>query len=146
MKKIVIGTDHHGYNIKQYLISLKNIGEHKVLWVDVGADDDKQADYPLYAQKAVKTLQKKDADVGILLCGTGVGMSIAANRFRGIYAALSWNEDIARRSKKEDSANILVLPSDYLDNSKAFSIILSWLDATFLGGDYQKRLEQLDSF
>jgi len=146
VRKIVIGTDHHGFNIKQYLMNLKNIGKHEILWIDVGANSDERVDYPLYAQRAVKVLQKQAADVGILLCGTGVGMSMAANRFKGMFAALSWNQEIARRSKEEDGANILVLPADYLDNTQAVLIIQAWLDAEFLGGHYQKRLEQLDSF
>ena len=146
MKKIVIGSDHRGFYLKQHLIGLKNIGEHEISWVSVGADSDEKTDYPLYAKKAVEKMRKKEADCGVLLCGTGVGMSIAANRFKGIFAALSWNEEIARRSKKEDGANVLVLPAGYLNNLQAVSIIQAWLDAEFLGGNYQNRLKQIDSF
>lgn len=146
MKKIVIGTDHRGFYLKQHLTGLTHIGCHEISWVDVGAYVDEKADYPIYARKAVQILQKKEADLGLLLCGTGVGMSIAANRFKGVFAALSWNEDIARRSKKEDGANVLVLPADYLDNEQTVSIVQAWLDAEFLDGNYQKRLELINSF
>ena len=144
--KLVIGTDHRGFNIKQYLVSLKKIGLHEISWLDIGTDNEERVDYPLYAERAANSLLKNEVNGGVLLCGTGVGMSIATNRFDGIYAALVWNENVASRAKKEDGANILVLPADYLDNARAVSLIQSWLDADFLGGHYQDRLNQIDSF
>lgn len=146
MEKIAIGSDHRGYEIKRALTSLKEIGDHAIVWVDVGSETSERSDYPLYAQKVAKLVQKGEVNSGVLLCGTGVGMAIAANRFKKIFAALVWNEDVARRSKREDGSNILVLPADYLDNSQAVILILAWLDSEFLGGRYKERLKQIDSF
>ncbi|HBR70343.1 TPA: ribose-5-phosphate isomerase [Candidatus Dependentiae bacterium] len=146
MKKIAIGSDHRGYEIKRYLVSLDHIGDHKISWIDVGTSHNERTDYPQYAEKVVRFVQKHDVDCGILLCGTGIGMSIAANRFKGIFAALVWNEEVARRSKREDGSNVLVLPADYLDNEQALILVLAWLDSEFLGGHYAERLRQVESF
>ncbi len=146
MVKIAIGSDHRGFELKQYLVSLKEIGDHKILWVDGGSENDDRTDYPLYAQEVAAMVRRGDVDRGILLCGTGVGMSIAANRFKGVFAALVWCEEVARRSRREDGSNVLVLPADYLDQEQAVILILAWLDSEFLGGHYEKRLYQIDKF
>jgi len=146
MTKIAIAADHHGYNIKEYLVLLNNIGDHEVLWIDSGTFNKERADYPSYAEKVARLVQNHEVDCGLLLCGTGIGMSIAANRFKKIFAALVWCEEVARRSKREDNSNILVLPADYLDNEQALILVLAWLDSEFLEGHYVKRLEQIESF
>ncbi len=145
MKNIVIGADHRGYALKEYLISCDEIGDCHISWIDVGTDGNDRADYPKYAEEAIDVLLSGDAELGILLCGTGVGMSIAANRFRHIYASLAWNEEVAQRAREEDNANVLVLPADYLDTFETMRIVHAWLQATFHGERYQYRIEQLDS-
>lgn len=145
MKYIVIGSDHRGYHLKEFLTSLSQIGDETVSWVDIGTDNEERTDYPIYAEKAVEAIFAGDADCGILLCGSGVGMTIAANRFKGIYAVLAWDAEIAQRAKEEDKANVLVLPADYLEQDQAISIVQSWLEAQFLGGTYQNRVAQIDS-
>ena len=84
------------------------------------------------------------AHEGIFVCGSGVGPSIAANRFKGIYAALCWNQEVARFAKEKNGANILILPADYLTLEQAFLIIEAWVGATFKGGRYQERLNMID--
>jgi len=112
----------------------------------VGTDQPERADYPQYAFKVVKKLLAGEVDGAVLLCGTGIGMSMAANRFKRIYGALVWNEEIARRAKEEDNANVLILPADYIGEQEAIVLINAWLSAKFLNDGYQHRLHELDMF
>lgn len=142
---IVIGTDHRGFAMKEWLKKNLHVSATEISWLDVGTFDDQRTDYPLYATLAAQAIQEKKADVGILLCGTGVGMAIVANRFAGIYAALVWNKEIARASKEDDNANILVLPSDFVSNEQALEMIQAWLHASFKKGRYQYRIDMIDA-
>lgn len=137
--KISIGADHRGYALKE---SIKDSFDYA--WIDVGTDSDERADFPRYAQLVVKNILEGKAEHGILICGSGVGMSIAANRHKGIYAALCWSPTVARAAREHDNANILALPADYITADAARQIVQSWLQAEFLGGRYQARLEQID--
>jgi ribose 5-phosphate isomerase B len=138
--KISIGADHRGFEFKQHIIkTITNID-----WLDVGTNSDERTDYPIFAQKVVKTLQENTAQQGVLLCHTGIGMSIAANRFKGIYAALCWNKNIAIKAKEDDNANILVIPSGFINLQEIEEILFSWMNATFKEGKYQERLDLLD--
>ncbi len=138
--KIAIGADHRGFAHKEYIKqALADIE-----WVDVGAYNDERSDYPVFARKAVQAMQAKRVDCGILLCGTGVGMAVVANRYNKIYAALVWNEEIASQSKSHDNANILVLPSDYISPDQAVNMIREWLATEFLAGRYAERINMID--
>lgn len=138
--KISIGADHRGYALK------KDIIEHftQYQWRDVGAHDQARSDYPVYTKKVCLDIVQGYAQVGIMVCGSGIGPSITANRYKGIYAALCWTADVAQSSKEKINANLLILPADFLAQEQAFFIIQTWLDATFLGGIYQERLEMID--
>ncbi len=138
--KIAIGADHRGFAHKE---SIKQAFAD-VEWIDVGAYNDERSDYPLFARKVVQAMQDKRAVCGILLCGTGVGMAVTANRYNQIYAALVWNEEIARQSKSHDNANILVLPSDYISPDQAVAMIRAWLATEFLVGRYAERINMID--
>jgi ribose 5-phosphate isomerase B len=142
--RIVIGADHRGYAIKEWLLKNFSIKSKAVSWMDVGAASDKRSDYPEFAIAAARAINAGDADCGILLCGTGVGMAIAANRFAGIYAGVSWNVEIARRSKEEDNVNILVFPADYISVQEANDMVNVWLTAEFKQGHYQKRIDMIN--
>ena len=142
--KIAIGADHRGFLFKEMLKKNKSIARYDIEWVDFGAGDNQRSDYPLFVTPVCKALQAGQAQKGILICGSGVGMSIAANRFAGIYAALVWNEDVARVSCEDDNANILVLPSDFISADNVVPIVAAWLSATFKNGHYQKRLTMID--
>ncbi len=142
--KLVIGSDHRGFHMK--LLLQEQIRKHEgvaIEWLDAGCFSAERCDYPIFAEKVVKTILAKDADAGILLCGSGVGMSIAANRFPGIYAALVWNETGAHLSKEHDNANVLVLPANFIAAHDAVQMVNAWLNAKFLGGRYQQRLEMI---
>jgi ribose 5-phosphate isomerase B len=139
--KIAIGADHRGFAQKEYIRA--TLSEHT--WLDIGSHSDVRSDYPLFAAKVCEALLSGKAERGILLCGTGVGMSIAANRFAHIYAALAWSVDVAIRSRQEDASNIVVLPSDYISQEEAVIIIQEWLQAVPSDGRYQERIAMIDA-
>lgn len=138
--KISIGADHRGYALKAEII--EHFSEYQ--WRDVGAHSPERSDFPVYAKKVCLDILECQADVGIFVCGSGTGPSISANRFKGIYAALCWSEEVARLAKEKCDANLLILPADYLLSDQAFRIIRAWLDAGFLKGIYQERLIMID--
>lgn len=138
---IVIGSDHGGLNLKTALVNyLKRRG---VTFSDAGTDTDVSVDYPDFGQKVAETVASAKADAGILICGTGIGMSIAANKVPGIRAALVTDVFMARMAKEHNNANILVLGGRVLDEQKACDLVGTWLDATFEGGRHQKRLDKI---
>lgn len=141
--KIFIGADHAGFELKNALREHLFHSEHEV--EDVGALTlDQDDDYPRYAyQVATKVLGEDDA-VGILICGSGQGMTIAANRLNGIRAALAWDKQSAVASKQDDDSNILSLPARFLDQAAAFDIVDAWLEAEFKADPkYKRRLDEL---
>lgn len=142
---IAIGADHRGYAAKQILLGQAEVDGIIIEWVDCGTDSDERTDYPIYAQRVCHRVQESETDFGVLVCGTGVGMAIAANRFFGIYAALVWNAEIARRSREEDKANVLVLPADYLEHDEIMHCLKAWLSAEFIESRYGKRIDMIDT-
>lgn len=142
--KIAIGADHRGYKQKNDILTY--FREYPgIELIDVGAHDDERSDYPIFAQKVAKLVQQKEVDLGILLCGSGIGMAIAANRYEHIYAGVAWSAHVARNAKEHDDVNILVIPSDYVADDEVILIISTWLKAAFFGGRYQERLALVDN-
>jgi ribose 5-phosphate isomerase B len=138
---IVIGSDHGGLDLKA---ALKNYLVRRGYTVtDAGTDNDASVDYPDFGQKVAETVVAGSADLGILICGTGIGMSIAANKVPGIRAALVTDVFMARMAKEHNNANILVLGGRVLDEQKACDLVGAWLDATFEGGRHQGRLDKI---
>lgn len=142
---LAIGSDHRGFEQKEYIKAQFRVADAWVTWLDQGAYNDERSDYPIFAQKVAQAVQKGDALGGVLLCGTGAGMAIVANRFGGIYAGLVWNEQTARMAKEHDNVNVLVLPSDFITPEQALEYVLVWFHATFIAGEYQKRLDLIDT-
>lgn len=144
--KIVVGADHRGFHLKLLMqTSLKQVEGKPVEWLDAGCFTAERCDYPEFAKKVVTEIKKGDANLGILICGSGIGMAIAANRFPGIYAGLVWNETTAHLAREHDGVNVLVLPADFISTHDALAMVNAWLKAKFLGGRYQKRLEMIDA-
>lgn len=143
-----MGSDHRGFELKQLIRDnfVKDAEiEEDIKLLDLGCYDSERTDYPLYTLPVCLEVLQGSAQAGILFCGTGIGMSIAANRFSHIYAGIAWNEEVARRAKEDDNVNILVLPADYLTFDSAAKIINVWLKAEFKGGRYKARLDMIDS-
>ncbi len=138
---IIIGSDHGGLVLKTALNSYLNRRGFQVS--DAGTDSDASVDYPDFGQKVAETVISGEAELGILICGTGIGMSIAANKIPGIRAALVTDVFMARMAKEHNNANVLVLGGRVLDEQKACDLVGAWLDATFEGGRHQSRLDKI---
>lgn len=138
---IVIGSDHGGLNLKTALKSYLTRREIQV--TDAGTDNDVSVDYPTFGLKVAEMVASGSIEKGILICGTGIGMSIAANKIPGIRAALVTDVFMARMAKEHNNANILVLGGRVLDEQKACDLVGAWLDASFEGGRHQGRLDMI---
>ena len=138
---IVIGSDHGGLGLKSALNSYLTRRGLEV--TDAGTNNDSSVDYPDFGQKVAEAVIAGQAELGILICGTGIGMSIAANKIPGIRAALVTDVFMARMAKEHNNANVLVLGGRVLDEQKACDLVGAWLDASFEGGRHQSRLDKI---
>lgn len=138
--KIFIASDHAGYELKELLKSDLSSSD----LIDLGCDSNNSVNYPDFAHKISKEVLKDNSFKGILICGSGIGMSITANRYKGIRAALCFNEDLAKLSREHNDANILVLGARFIDDIQAKNIVNTWLQTKFEGGRHEKRLELID--
>ena len=140
--KILIGSDHAGLNLKAAVIShLKDQG-HDV--TDAGPDSADSCDYSEYALQVARAVANGEYERGVLVCGTGMGMSMAANRVKGIRAALCTNEFLARMSRAHNNANVLCLGERNLGQGLALSICDVWMNTEFEGGRHQRRIDIFD--
>jgi len=142
---IAIGADHRGYSLKEKIKKELDVAGATIQWIDVGTHAETRTDYPIYAVAAVEKIKAGEAALGLLICGSGVGMAVAANRYPGIYAALVWNKEVARVAKQDDHTNVLVLPSDFVTPDTALSMVHAWLSATPKEGRYAKRIAMIDA-
>lgn len=142
--KIAIGADHRGFSGKEYLKQHVVMKDNPIIWLDVGTFQSDRVDYPIFAQQVCEAILSKKVDCGVLLCGTGIGMAIVANRFPKIYAGVAWNEEVAGASKRADNSNVLVIPSDFVSLEESVAIVHAWLTAIFQGGRYQQRIGMID--
>lgn len=143
--KIFIGADHNGFELKNQVREHLEHGGHD--YEDVGAMTlDKDDDYPQYAfAVTAKVLGEEEPVFGILVCGSGQGMAIAANRVAGIRAALVWSPAEARAARRDDNANVLVLPANMIDTDTALAIVDEFLDQKFsTEARYKRRLDQIE--
>ncbi|HUD06625.1 MAG TPA: RpiB/LacA/LacB family sugar-phosphate isomerase [Candidatus Saccharimonadales bacterium] len=145
--KVYVGTDHHGYHLKEKLLA--HLAKHGYQVVDEGDKKlDPNDDFPVFASRVVnQILASDDADPrGILLCGSGQGMCMAANRYQGIRASLGWSKDAIRASRNDDNANVLCLPVDELGEEKTMSLVDTFLTTEFSGAPrYIRRLNEIDN-
>lgn len=142
--KIYIGADHNGFELKNKLVEYLIDQGHQV--TDKGDDEFKpDDDFPLYAAKVAASVLTEHDSLGIVLCGSGQGVCMAANRFKGIRASLVWDEDEARSSRNDDDANVLCLPAGKLSFDQARELVDTWLRTPFAGAArYRRRIQQLD--
>jgi ribose 5-phosphate isomerase B len=126
---IAIGCDHAGYTVKTNVIGFLQSLEHKV--IDCGCFSSQSCDYPDYALPVAEYVSKKKCDRGILICGTGIGMSIVANKVPGIRATVCWSVETAKLTREHNDANILCLSARFLSLDNVFQIIKIWLDTPF---------------
>ena len=138
--QIAIAADHGGFELKEAL--KKHYNQLNLL--DLGTFSTDSVDYPDIAHKMAQAILNKQADLGILICGTGVGISIAANRHKGIRAALIYNEDVARLAKEHNNANVLVFGGRTMSVADVIKYIDIFMASEFAGGRHQKRIEKID--
>lgn len=140
---IIIGSDHGGLSLKTAIIRYLN--RRGVQVTDAGTNSADSVDYPDFGQSVAEQVRSGASELGILICGTGIGMSIVANKVPGIRAALVTDVFMARMAKEHNNANILVLGGRILDEQKACDLVGAWLDATFEGGRHQGRLDKISA-
>jgi len=138
---ILVGSDHGGLELKEAIKRL--LTERGISVEDCGTDNGDSVDYPDFGIKVARRVSVGDAERGILFCGTGIGMSIVANKFPRVRAALATDPFMARMAKEHNNANILVLGGRVLDESTAGEMVCAWLDAEFEGGRHQGRLDKI---
>lgn len=139
---IIIGCDHGGFELKQEIMNCVVDNGHQ--FVDAGCYSTASVDYPDLASVVCGAIGKGEAEKGILICGTGIGMSIAANRHSGIRAALCMEPFSARMSREHNDANVLCLGGRLTGVSLAIDIVKTWLNTEFSGGRHQRRLDMLE--
>jgi ribose 5-phosphate isomerase B len=142
-EKIYVGADHVGFSLKNRLVAeLKRLGYEPI---DVGPKQlDPADDYPDYAKPVAKAVSTGEVRRGVLTCGTGLGMSYAANRFPNVRAALAWNEQVAELSRNHGDSNLLVLPAQFVSEEQGVSILHKWLETTFEGGRHERRVKKIE--
>jgi ribose 5-phosphate isomerase B len=140
--KIAIGSDHAGFELKEQLITYLRSHNNNV--IDKGCFSLDRADYPDYGHAVANAVINNEVNFGILMCGSGNGINMSANKHKGIRAALCWNAEIASLARQHNDANILVLPARYISTEEAYKCLDDFLTAKFEGGRHQARLEKID--
>jgi ribose 5-phosphate isomerase B len=138
---IALASDHGGLLLREAVRQL--LTERGIPFEDYGTDNGESVDYPDYGEKVARKVAAGTVEKGILVCGTGIGMSIVANKFPQVRAALVTDTFMARMAKEHNNANILVLGGRVINESEAREIVATWLDATFEGGRHQGRLDKI---
>ena len=139
--KVAVGCDHGGLDLKQLVVDFLSKCEVEV--IDAGCHSLESVDYPCYAEKVCGLISSGDCERGILICGTGIGMSIAANRYRNIRAALCHESFTARMSREHNNSNVLCLGARVLGTEVALEVVKVWLESEFSDGRHQRRLDML---
>ena len=141
MRKISISSDHAGFKLKESI--KKFLIKNKFLVLDLGPRDDRSVDYPDYAKKLAKNIISKKSDTGILVCGSGIGMAMSANRFKKIRAAVCYNAKSAKLSRSHNNANIIAIGSRLINKNLAFKLVMIFLKTKFDGGRHKRRINKI---
>ena len=141
MKKIFISSDHAGYKLKEEIKSL--LSKKKISFLDIGPHNDNRVDYPDFAHKVARRVKANKNNIGILVCGSGMGMNIAANRHKNIRAAQCFNLKSTKLSRLHNDANIITLGYRLLSKKLALSCVIAFLNTKFEGGRHLKRIKKI---
>ncbi len=139
--KIAIAADHAGYQEKEQLKPL--LTELGIQFEDLGTVSSESVDYPDYARKVAERVARGEADQGLLVCGSGTGMAIAANKVAGVRAAVAWNEEVARLAREHNDANVLALAARCTPFEEITKIVRAWFAAKFDGGRHSRRVDKI---
>ncbi|PLX66187.1 MAG: ribose 5-phosphate isomerase B [Denitrovibrio sp.] len=143
MKKIALSSDHGGYQLKMEIIEYLQTKGYEL--VDLGADSGESVDYPEYGAKAAQAIINNDVDCAIIMCGSGIGISIAANKFKGIRAALCFDAYTAKMCREHNDANIMAIGGRITTIDRAKDMVDLFLETPFEGGRHQRRLDKIDT-
>lgn len=141
--KIGIGSDHGGYELKEQIIHF--FDENGIEYIDYGTDSSKSVDYPEFGERVAEAVIHKEVDKGIVICGTGIGISISANKVPGIRCALCGDTYSARMSVEHNNANMLALGGRVIGKDLAIEIVTVWLKANFLGDRHERRINKISN-
>jgi ribose 5-phosphate isomerase B len=140
--RIYIGGDHAGFDLKQQLVDYLKVGGHSV--VDQGTYSADSVDYPDFAHAVAQQVAGNEGSLGVVICGSGNGVNITANKHNGVRSALAWAPEIAALARQHNDANVLALPARYISVTDAKAIIDAFLGAGFEGGRHQARVEKIE--
>jgi ribose 5-phosphate isomerase B len=140
--KLGVASDHAGFGLKEDIKEALQSEGHTVK--DFGCEDENSCDYPDFANKLCAALLNEECERGVLVCGTGLGMSYTANRYKGIRAALCTSVEMAKMSREHNDANVLVLGSRVIESKLAHDILKTWLETPFDGGRHLRRIRKID--
>ena len=139
--KIAVGSDHAGFELKMKLIAYLESNNNEVK--DFGTHSEESCDYPDYAHLVANAVESKDFEIGLLMCGSGNGINITANKHQGIRSALAWTLEIAELAKLHNDANILTLPARFISENEALEILKAFLNTEFEGGRHERRTNKI---
>jgi len=139
--KLAIGSDHAGFEYKEALKSWLESNGYTV--TDFGAHSTASADYPDFAHPVANAVEKKESDLGLLVCGSANGVAITANKHQGIRAAICWNEELAGLARQHNDANVLCLPARFISPEEAQNILKRFLSSSFEGGRHANRVNKI---
>ena len=137
--KISIGNDHAGVDYKKFII--ENLKNHSV--INHGTDDVNSVDYPDFAHPVSLDVENKTSEIGILICGSGNGVAMTANKHKQVRAALCWSEEIAKLAKQHNNANIVCIPARFISKEEALQIVKSFINTDFEGGRHERRVNKI---
>jgi ribose 5-phosphate isomerase B len=142
--RISLGSDHAGFDLKEQIKShLQSISRHKIELNDWGCYNNDRVDYPDFAHRVSKEVSDGKSDIGILICGSGNDISMAANKWSNIRCAICWNEEISKMARLHNDANILSLPGRYISIEEAILVVDAFLDTDFEGGRHTDRIGKI---
>ena len=141
-EKILIASDHAGFELKEKLE--RALGALGFEVEDLGTNSSESTDYADYAHPLAQRVSEGEVKRGVLLCGTGLGMSYTANRYPHVRAAVAWNPEIAKLAREHNDANILVVPARFVSEQLGVDILKTWLDTPFEGGRHARRVEKIE--
>lgn len=139
--KVNIASDHAGYELKE---KIKQHFSAQFEWNDFGTNSTESVDYPDFAHPLAEAVAANENAIGILICGTGNGVAITANKHANVRAALAWNVEIAKLARQHNNANVLVMPARFIDAETAFDIVNAFFNTPFEGGRHTKRVEKIN--
>jgi ribose 5-phosphate isomerase B len=140
---VALGSDHAGYELKEFIKEyLKNLPQ-SVAFIDAGTHSSDSVDYPDYAHQVALKVEKGEVQAGILICGSGNGVCMAANKHQGVRAALCWTKELAILSRQHNDANILCIPARFISKETAFEMVEAFLSTPFEGGRHANRVAKI---